>query len=1542
MKGNIFIGKRVMAISIAIVIMLVGFICLNTLPVEQYPNIAPPTVEVTTSYSGADANTCMKSVVQPLEEQINGVQDMTYMTATASSTGNVTIMVYFKQGADADMATVNVQNRVSQAESLLPSDVLQTGVTVTKRQNSILQIAGLKSTDGKYDADFISNYIDINVKPRLQRITGVGAVSNLGNTYALRVWLKPDQMAQYGLEPGDISAAIQAQSFVTSTGTLGQQSENAYQYPMEYKGTLKSIEEFENIVLRTQGNSNILYLRDVATIEIGAKSYTMTSDMDGMPGVFFLINQAPGANATLVNQQIGELYEQLKPTLPAGLEFVILETSDDFLFAAIGNVVETLVIAILLVILVVYFFLQSFKATIIPSISIIVSLLGTFFIVSMAGFSMNILTLFALVLAIGTVVDDAIVVVEAVMAKLETGKMPGDTPKDKAIEATRQAMSEVSVAVVSCTLVFMAVFIPVTFMSGTSGTFFTQFGITIAGAVGLSCVCALVLCPALCVMLMRPVESGESKEESGKKRKWHWKGINYYTKVAYEASYNAILGKYQAGVKRYLKRPWISVGLLVVAAVLFVFLMGAMPSGLVPQEDQGVIMCEVRMPEGATLHENGEIMKQVEEKVKAIPEMESYGLVSGYGLISSSGSSYASLIIRLKNWDERKGNEHYIDNVIMRFYLDCQSIKNAQVLPFQMPQIPGYGTSNSIDLQVQDMSDGDISDFGNKTNLFLAKLQERPEIASAMSTFSERFPKYKVHVDPIQCERAGTSAKTVLNLLGSYCGGSYVGNFNQYGKVYQILVGAAPEYRLDPSSLNNMYVKVSGDKMAPLSQFITLEEIVGSSSHSHFNLYQSISCSVTAASGYSESQAHDAIAEVFKETMPNYCTYEYGSMSREVEESSKSNTTLLIYAICILLIYLILGSLYNSWLIPFAVLLSVPFGLMGAFLFSWVGYKMGYPGMENNVYLQTGVIMLIGLLAKTAILITEFAAERRKQGLTIVDAALEACKERLRPILMTVITMIVGMLPLVFSSGAGANGNRALAVGVVGGMLIGTIALVFVVPAFFIIFQNWEEKLNGERLMVNGEGEEQPKPKRRTRKTTAVVLLITMIALSSCGVYKKYTPQNEAPDQLFGQTIIGDTLDLTADNMAELSWREFFTDPILQDLIDSALLHNTDMQSAQLTLQKAEASLKAAKLAWLPSLSLQPSASVYGTMSSKGSLSGASYTYDIPLQLDWNIGISGSVIVNKRKANAVLEQAKAQRDAMQANIISSVAQQYFMLLLLDRQLEILMETDSLWNESLETERALWENGKTYSTAVNQMESSNLSVKVQIVDTKRSIKNIENSLCQILAITPQTIRRNTWGAYALPERFGTGVPAVLLQNRPDIRLADHMLEEAFYNTASARAAFYPSFSLQGILGWTNNGGLIADPGALIMKVLGSLVQPIFQQGKLQANLKIAKYSQQDQLNQYVQTVLNAGNEVNECLADCQTAYDKNLLYQRQVEVLQDAYEGTHELMNSGKASYLEVLTAQESLLSAQLNEAENLYNGSIALIGLYIALGGATK
>lgn len=1042
MKNNIFINKYVMACAISVVIALVGYISMSTLPVEQYPDIAPPTVSITTSYSGADENTVMKSVIQPLEEAVNGVTSMDYMTSKASSNGDVEINVYFKQGTDPDMAAVNVQNRVSGALALLPADVTKVGVKVEKRQNNILRIFAVKSADGKYNEDFVSNYVDINIKPRLMRITGVGNVLSLGNTYALRIWLKPDVMAQYGLTPNDVFAAIGGQSFVSAVGTLGEQSGNSYQYNMQYKGTLKTVEEFNSIVLRTSGGG-MLQLSDVAEVQIGAMSYNFTSNIQDRPGALFMVFAAPGANATQVNALINKSFEEVKKTMPAGLEFVTMMTSDDFLFAAIHNVVETLVIAIILVVLVVFFFLQNFKATIIPSISIVVSLLGTFAVVSLAGFSLNILTLFALVLAIGTVVDDAIVVVEAVMAKMENGI-------SDAREATRQAMNEVSVAVVSCTLVFMAVFVPVMFMPGTSGTFFTQFGVTIASSVGLSCISALTLCPALCAIMMRVTE--------GKKE---GKGLTYYTKKAYTVSYNAIYNKYSKSVQKFIKRPLLAWSLLALAAVLLVFFMKSLPSGLVPQEDQGVFLAEIQAPEGTTLKQTREMVKKVEEKVKKIPELESFSITCGYGMLSGAGSNYGTMVVRLKNWDDRPGLDHLIDLVMYRFYYDCMDIKNLRVIPFQMPQIPGYGTSNDINLIVEDPTDGNLSEFAKHTERFLAKLSERPEVSSAMTTYSERFPKYQVDVDAAQCDRAGVSPADVLNTLGAYCGGAYIGNFNQFGKVYRIMAAASPEYRLDPQSLQNIFMQVNGGKMAPMSEFVTLKEIVGPANIEHFNLLQSITCFVTPGSGFTEGDVHRVIAEVFKEEMPATATYEYSGMSRELEEAAGSNATALIYVICAVLIYLILASLYNSWFTPWAVLFSVPFGLMGAFVFAFLGSQLGLPGMDNNIYLQTGVIMLIGLLAKTAILITEFATERRAQGMSIRDAAFEACKERLRPILMTVATMIIGMIPLVIAGGAGANGNRALALGVIGGMSIGTVALLFVVPAFFIVFQKLHEKFQG-------------------------------------------------------------------------------------------------------------------------------------------------------------------------------------------------------------------------------------------------------------------------------------------------------------------------------------------------------------------------------------------------------------------------------------------------------------------------------------------------
>lgn len=1045
MKGNIFIKRPAMAMAISILILAIGLISLYTLPVEQYPDIAPPTVMVQASYTGADAEAVMNAVIMPLEESINGVENMMYITSTATNNGSAQITVYFKQGTDPDMAAVNVQNRVSKAQGLLPAEVTRIGVTTMKRQTSFLQIDALVSSNNTYDQTFLANYLDINVIPQLKRVNGVGDVMALGDTYSMRIWLKPERMAQYGLVPADITAVLGEQNLEAPTGSLGENSKNTFQFTMKYRGRLKSVEEFQNIVVRTQEDGSVLRLKDVAQVELGTLSYGFRSEMDSHPGVTFLIYQVAGSNATAVNAELSKELARMSEDLPKGTEFVTMMSSNDFLFASIHNVVETLIIAILLVILVVYFFLQDFKATLIPSISIIVSLVGTFACLVAAGFSLNILTLFALVLAIGTVVDDAIVVVEAVQAKFDAGyKSP--------YQATKDAMGDVTMAIISCTCVFMAVFIPVTFMGGTSGIFYTQFGVTMATAVGLSMISALVLCPALCAMIMRPSDGTKSA-----------KSFNGRVKAAYNASFNAVLGKYKKGVMFAIHHRWMVWAGLIASSVLLVWLMMTTKTGLVPQEDQGALMINISTAPGSTLEETNGVINKMEDILKQTEEIEHYTRVAGYGLIAGQGTSYGTIIVRLKDWSERKGEEHSANSVMARLNAQFAQIKEAQIFVFQPPMIPGYGMGNAIELNMQDRTGGDMGTFYQSVMQFLMALNQRPEVAMAYTSYATNFPQYRVEVDAAQCKRAGISPATVLETLGSYCGGAYISNYNQFGKVYRVMLQADPEYRLNEQSLNNMFVR-NGTEMAPISQFARLTPILGPETANRFNLFSSITVNVNTAEGFSTGEAQKAIEEVAAEMLPTGYGYEYGGMAREEANNASGSSTIFIYGVCVFLIYLILVCLYESFLLPFAVILSVPFGLMGSFLFAKVF------GLENNIYLQTGVIMLIGLLAKTAILITEYAVERRRKGMGIVESAYSAAQVRLRPILMTVLTMIFGMLPLMFSTGAGANGNSSLGTGVVGGMSIGTLALLFVVPVFYIVFEYLQEKV---RKPMEVEADEQ-------------------------------------------------------------------------------------------------------------------------------------------------------------------------------------------------------------------------------------------------------------------------------------------------------------------------------------------------------------------------------------------------------------------------------------------------------------------------------------
>lgn len=1071
MKENIFIKRPVMAMSISIMIVMVGIISYFSLPLEQYPNIAPPTVSVSATYTGASADAVMNAVIQPLEEAINGVENMLYMNSTATNSGSASITIYFKQGTNADMAAVNVQNRVARAQGLLPQEVTRIGVTTTKRQTSFLQIDALASTDGTYDQDFISNYLDINVIPQLKRVEGVGDVMELGGTYSLRVWIDPKVMAQYSLVPDDITYALSEQNLEFPvgqlgerpvSGTLGDGINNVFQYTMKYTGRLKKIDEFENIVIRANDDGTVLRLKDVAKVELGAISYAFRGEADGNPATTFLCYQLAGANAKETNDRVTAKLEELSKDLPKGLKFVQMMSSNDFLLASIANVEETLIVAIILVIFVVYFFLQDIRATIIPSISIIVSLVGTFACITIAGFTLNLLTLFALVLAIGTVVDDAIVVVEAVQAKFDSGyKSP--------YLATKDAMSDVTMAVISCTFVFMAVFIPVSFMGGTSGVFYTQFGVTLATAVGLSCICALVLCPALCAMMMRPA--------SEERRKGFFGSLNYYTRQAYTTSYNALLNKYMKVLNKLVKRRVryiASFGALLVAVAGMAFFAKQLPTGLVPQEDMGTCMVNVSAVPGANLGTTFDIMSRAEQIIKDAPEVANYTKVAGFGFMSGQGTSYGMFVVRLKPWAQRRyGILHPIDNMLSTSTIVSQlltkrmmeEIGDAQIFVFEPGMIPGYGMG-SIELNMQDKTGAaDKELFYNYTMEFLEKLNQRPEVSRAMTTYARNFPQYKVEVDAAQCKRAGVSPSQVLSTLGSYCGGAYVSNFNQFSKVYRVMMQSDPQSRLSQEDLSNMFLR-NGTQMAPLSQFVKLTRVVGPEIDTRFNLFSSISMNVTAAAGYSNTEAMQAIEEVKNEVYPEGYAYEFGGMSREEAQTMGSIDTYLIYAICVILIFLILSCLYESFLIPFAVIFSVPAGLMGTFLFAWL-WNQGYAALpmifmgkiDNNIYLQTGVIMLIGLLAKTAILITEFALERRRKGMGIVEAAYAAAEARLRPILMTVLTMIFGMIPLVFATGAGANGNRTIGVATIGGMVVGTLAILFTVPLFFIIFEYLQEKI---------------------------------------------------------------------------------------------------------------------------------------------------------------------------------------------------------------------------------------------------------------------------------------------------------------------------------------------------------------------------------------------------------------------------------------------------------------------------------------------------
>jgi len=1052
MTFTTFIKRPVLSTVISILIVILGFIGLATLPIEQYPDIAPPTVVVFTSYPGADAETVKNSVVVPLEESINGVEGMDYISSSASS-GSAQLSILFRQGMNADMCAVNVQNRVSQALALLPAEVTQIGVTVMKRQTSQVLMFTLTS-DGRYDDEFLTNYNNINIVPAIKRIQGVGDVQSPGlKTYSMRIWLKPDVMKQHNLMPSDITGVLAEQNVEAAPGTFGERSDVAYEYAMRYTGRLKTAEEFGNIIISSDAQGNTLKLKDVAKIELGGQQYSVSMKNNNIPSVMGMVQQIAGSNANEIAKQVKAELEEQQKLMPPGMFYKINYDVTEFLYASIEEVVFTLFFTLLLVFIVIYVFLQDWRSTLIPLIAVPVSLIGTFFFLSVFGFSINLLVLSALLLAIAIVVDDAIVVVEAVHAKLDMGYK-------SSLTASIDAMNEISGAIISITLVMASVFIPVSFIGGTSGTFYREFGVTMAVSIFISALNALTLSPALCAIFLKPHDKNGEPRKMSMLDRMH---------TSFNTAFTTTTNKYKSIVEKLVRKPLAIILTVIIGIAVLAGTMLTTKTGLVPDEDTGTLFCTVSMPPATSVARTRQIINQVDSILAADPAIQSREQIQGYNFIAGAGSDQATFIIKLKPFAERqKGfwwklsglwqgdfiyrfflNPLERDGVLAQIYLKTAHIKDAQILAFGPPMIPGFSANSGISLVMQDRTGGDLTRFFGIVKDYLAELNKRPEIQMAQTSYNPNYPQYMISVDVAKCKQAGISPRVILTTLQGYYGGLYASNFNAYGKLYRVMVQGSPETRMTEESLNNIYVR-TGAGMSPIKEFCNLSRVYGPSNINRFNLFTSINVTATVANGYSTGEAIKAVQEVADTMLPTGYTYDYSGLTRS--EAASSNSTALIFVLCFMFIYLILSAQYESYILPLAVLLSVPFGLAGAFLFTQMF------GHSNDIYMQISLIMLIGLLAKNAILIVQFALERRETGMAITWSAILGAAARLRPILMTSLAMVVGLLPMMFASGVGKNGNQTLGAAAVGGMLIGTLLQVLVVPALFVIFQSLQEK----------------------------------------------------------------------------------------------------------------------------------------------------------------------------------------------------------------------------------------------------------------------------------------------------------------------------------------------------------------------------------------------------------------------------------------------------------------------------------------------------
>ncbi len=1515
-----FIERPVLSTVISILLVILGVISALTLPISQFPDIAPPTVVVTAAYPGANAETVARSVATPIEEAVNGVKNMTYMTSNSSNDGSMTLTVFFEQGTDPDIAAVNVQNRVSKASNKIPQEVIQAGISTQKQQNGFLMFVALTSKDSLYDEAFIQNYLKINIIPQMQRIPGVAEVQPFGGReYAMRIWLMPDRLTAYNLSPQDVMRAIDDQNVEAAPGRLGQSSPEMFEYVLKYKGKLNRDNDYENMIIKATNDGQFIRLKDVARVSFGSFSYAANSRLNGGATSGIALLQTAGSNANEILIEAKRQIELFSESLPQGIEPVVMFNAKDFLDESISQVNHTLIEAFFLVFLVVFIFLQDFRSTLIPAIAVPVAIIGTFFFMQLFGFSINLLTLFALVLAIGIVVDDAIVVVEAVHSKMErTGLPPGD--------ATRESMKEISGAIVSITLVMVAVFVPVTFMQGPAGVFYTQFAFTLAVAIGISALNALTLSPALCALFLKNPHAAGEDHALGKRG-----GFLKRFFTAFNVAFTAVTDKYVKSLQLLMRHKWVVVsGLVLVTAVTAVMIQRT-PTGFIPTEDQGFVLYAVNTPPGSSLARTEQAMKKIEELVANEPFTLNHYQVDGLNFISNANAApYGAGFIRTKPKDERGPIKDYEAIAASLTQKVAAEVKGAEAVFFTFPTVSGFGNVDGFEFMLQDRGNGSLERLDAMAQELIAALFEREEIAFAFTTFTADNPQYELVIDDEKAKQLGVNVSDLLQTVQIYFGSTFVSDFNRFGKFYRVIAQADVPYRANASSLNDIYVKNAEGEMVAANTMVTLNRVYGPETVTRNNLYNAVSINGKPNVGYSTGDAIAAIEETAREVLPRDFAYEWTGMTRE-EENAGSQLTI-IFIMSLVFVFFLLAAQYESYILPLAVVTTIPLGIFGVMLF------INLMGIENNIYVQVSMIMLIGLLAKNAILIVEYALQRRRAGMGLLESALEASRLRLRPILMTSFAFIVGMIPLLRATGGSALGNHSIGAGAVGGMLTGVMLGVFAIPVLFVIFQFLHERVGAKR---KGKLALQP---------AALLLAVTIVA--SCSVGKETVRPEGAVPATFRNVAApaadGPAFDSTS--IAQLEWRQFFTDTALQRIIDSVLARNYDMQVALNAITLNEAYLKEARAAWLPTVQADVSAS--SARPSQNSLSGLNLAdfvgtnhiedYTAALGVSWEVDIWGKIRQQKQASLASYLQSAAAVKSIQTRLIAASASAYYTLLMLHEQLDITRRNLALSDSTVRAIRLQYHSGQASILAVQQAEVQFEKTEAWIPRLEQALLMQENALRILMASEPGDVPVSArLHSFAVPQQFAVGIPAAMVSRRPDVQESEYALEMANARVGIAQANRYPALRI------TAAGGLNAFqasnwfvmPASLFGNLAGNVMQPIFNSRKLKTQFEAAKTQRANAVIGFRKTVLNAVGEVSDALVQLDKLKAQIAIAESQKNRLHAAIPHAQMLFSSGMATYLEVITVQQNVLQTELELAELKRQQINAYVLLYRSLGG---